>query len=117
MDIDAWNHWLLLRPLLVFILAVPLIVAALLIGMHQGRRQATKSRNSADDRAAILSSAGAEPTQDVRRARAEAEPKAADSSDQVAEWATAEVVMPREWDGGPLRPNLNRQMRLGSGLR
>jgi hypothetical protein len=25
--------------------------------------------------------------------------------------------VPQEWDGGPLRPNLARQIRLGSGLR
>ena len=25
------------------------------------------------------------------------------------------VTMPREWDGGPLRPDLARQARLGSG--
>jgi len=29
----------------------------------------------------------------------------------------AESMIPREWDGGPLRPDLNRQVALARGLR
>jgi hypothetical protein len=47
MLIDLWHHWLLLRPLLVFTLAGPLLVFALLLrGRGQPRSSERKTYNA-----------------------------------------------------------------------
>jgi len=123
MDIDAWNHWLLLRPLIVFVLAAPLIVGAVFAGWRQGRkegrRQAVIATLGADNRE-DRSGAGARQDSGKRRSKAEAGTRAAsetphDAQTDEVDAYCATVTMPREWDGGPLRPNLTRQARLGSG--
>jgi len=126
MDIDAWHHWLLLRPLLVFLLAAPVIVAAIYVGWRQGRkegrRQATRAMLGAQDGDG-RSAAAARRVSAERRSKAGAESgstaaKAAEGAEgPVADGDTyyTTLTVPREWDGGPLRPNLARQARLGSG--
>jgi hypothetical protein len=123
MDFDAWNHWLLLRPLIVFLLAAPMFFAAVLVGWRQGRRQAMKGQRSSANQAGSVSSACDDRTRDGGRAHAEPEAKTPAATktlgiaDQelAAEIARAAFTVPREWDGGPLRPNLCRQTRLGNG--
>ena len=43
MDIGAWDHWLLLRPLFAFLLALPLLIVALFVGRHLDRRDAKRA--------------------------------------------------------------------------
>jgi len=43
MEFDAWHHWLLLRPLIIFVLACPLLIGAVLIGRRQDRRDAKRA--------------------------------------------------------------------------
>lgn len=45
MLVELWHHWLLLRPLLVFLLAGPLVVLALLF---RGRGEARRSERKTD---------------------------------------------------------------------
>ena len=39
------------------------------------------------------------------------------AASEESSYKEAEQRVPHEWDGGPLRPNLNRQIALGRGLR
>jgi hypothetical protein len=39
MDFDAWHHWMWLRPLVVFVSAMPLLILPLLVGWYAGRRR------------------------------------------------------------------------------
>jgi hypothetical protein len=55
MSIDLWHHYLLLRPLLVFVLAAPLLVLALIF-RGRGRSRGSESK-AHDDPARIASSA------------------------------------------------------------
>jgi hypothetical protein len=55
MSIDLWHHYLLLRPLLVFVLAAPLLVLALIL---RGRGESPSSdRKAGDDASPTASSA------------------------------------------------------------
>ena len=55
MSIDLWHHYLLLRPLLVFVLAAPLLVLALIL---RGRGESPSSESKAlDDASPMASSA------------------------------------------------------------
>ena len=55
MSIDLWHHYLLLRPLLAFVLAGPLLVLALIV---RGRGKSPSSESKAhDDAPPIASSA------------------------------------------------------------
>ncbi|HTP45999.1 MAG TPA: hypothetical protein VMQ50_03640 [Casimicrobiaceae bacterium] len=51
MEFDAWHHWLLLRPLIVFVLACPLLILAVLIGRRRDRRDAKRAREAEADAA------------------------------------------------------------------
>jgi hypothetical protein len=42
MDFETWHHWLLLRPLIVFVLACPLLMVAVLIDRYKQRRDAKR---------------------------------------------------------------------------
>jgi hypothetical protein len=42
MDFDAWHHWLFLRPLIVFLLACPLLILAVVVGWYRERRDARR---------------------------------------------------------------------------
>lgn len=42
MDFETWHHWLLLRPLIVFVLACPLLIVAVLIDRYKQRRDAKR---------------------------------------------------------------------------
>ena len=53
MSIDIWHHYLLLRPLLVFVLAAPLLVLALIF---RGRGRSRSSESKARDDAARMAS-------------------------------------------------------------
>jgi hypothetical protein len=55
MSIDLWHHYLLLRPLLVFVLAAPLLVLALIF-RRRGRSRSSESK-AHDDAAPMASSA------------------------------------------------------------
>jgi hypothetical protein len=46
MDFDTWHQWLLLRPLIVFVLACPLLILAVLVGWYKQRRDARRSRGA-----------------------------------------------------------------------
>jgi hypothetical protein len=118
MDIDAWNHWLLLRPLIVFVLAAPLIVAAVFIGWRQGRKEGRRQAVSATLEAENNEDkprAGARQDSGKRRSKAPAAEKPREAQTDEVDAYRATVTMPREWDSGPLRSNLIRQARLGSG--
>ena len=51
MDFDAWHHWLFLRPLIVFVLACPLLILAVLVGSNRKRRDARRARKEEAGRA------------------------------------------------------------------
>ena len=53
MSIDLWHHYLLLRPLLIFVLAAPLLVLALIF---RGRGRSRSSEGKAHDDAAPMAS-------------------------------------------------------------
>ena len=46
MDFDVWHHWLFLRPLIVFVLACPLLVLAVFGGSHRKRRDAKRTQQA-----------------------------------------------------------------------
>jgi len=46
MDFDAWHHWLFLRPLIVFVLACPLLILAVFVGSYRERRDARRARKA-----------------------------------------------------------------------
>ena len=54
MSIDLWHHFLLLRPLLVFVLAVPLLVLGLIL--HR-RGESSSLESKAHDASSMASSA------------------------------------------------------------
>ena len=37
MDFDVWHHWLFLRPLIVFVLACPLLILAVFVGPRRSQ--------------------------------------------------------------------------------
>lgn len=82
---DLWHYWLLMRALLVFVLAAPLIVAALLV---RGRDRAPGSEHEIGD-APVPPSA-----------------IAATQSDQAPEARLG--VSPRQWGDGPAVPTDRR---------
>jgi hypothetical protein len=51
MEFDAWHHWLLLRPLIIFVLACPLLILAVLVGRRRDRRDAKRAREAGADAA------------------------------------------------------------------
>lgn len=55
-NLDLWHHWLLLRPLLTFVLALPLIVLAL---VFRGRGE-QRSREKETQQAAASTGANAQ---------------------------------------------------------
>jgi hypothetical protein len=109
MEFDAFHHWLILRPLIVFIVALPLLIAILLGDRRQRRREKEGSEDRFLHEPCPSQGAGVKP----QAAKAAVPPVAPDHVDQPLETAPAAVAMPREWDSGPLRPNWNRQIRLG----
>ena len=80
MPIDAWHHYLLLRPLLVFVLAAPLIVFAVL-----SRGQGRPRRTDAKTHDASASSEGEEAPRDVT------------GGDPQPEGEAHVAASPREW--------------------
>jgi len=127
MEFDAFHHWLILRPLIVFVMALPLLIAVLVAGARQTRRNKGDPRESAASKAGALP-ADAERAQLERGAPLREQPAAAagirssrsatprvEQPTADVETARSAVVMPREWDGSPLRPNWNRQVRLSGG--
>jgi hypothetical protein len=96
-DFDTWHHWLLLRPLIVFLLAGPLLVLAALVGLYTKRREEKRTHEAKGVRVATViedAASWAEPAtacKELVRRRVEAWP-----------W-------PRERDGGQPRPNWNRR--------
>jgi hypothetical protein len=96
MEFDAFHHWLMLRPLVILAIALPLLAAIWMVGSRQKRRE------SAPPKSAVARDSVAPPVN---------QPTAS------AEMHCAADAEPREWDGGPLRPNWNRQVRLGGGMR
>lgn len=82
MEFDAWHHWLLLRPLIVFVLACPLLIVAVFFGRRRDRRDAERTD-----------------LPDAKADRGPAESEAAPS--RGYEVASSVKLTPREWDGGP----------------
>jgi hypothetical protein len=119
MEFDAFHHWLLLRPLFVFIMALPLLIAVFLVGAKQNRREKNASQKFASSAPNIASAKIDTRSEDGKELEATAvtRPSGEHPIEQpvAVETAYSNVKMPREWDGGPLRPNLNRQVRLGGG--
>jgi len=79
MEFDAWHHWLLLRPLIIFVLACPLLILAVLLGRRRDRRDAERTEVS-------------EPTTD----RGTAGPE--DAASRGYEVASSVGCTPRQWD-------------------
>jgi hypothetical protein len=46
MDFETWHQWLLLRPLIVFLLACPLLILAVFVGWYKQRRDAKRTREA-----------------------------------------------------------------------
>ena len=80
MPIDAWHHYLLLRPLLVFVLAAPLIVFAVLSGGRGRPRRADAKTHDAS-----ATSEGEEAPRDVT------------GGDPQPEGEAHVAASPREW--------------------
>jgi hypothetical protein len=89
MDINAWQHWLFLRPLVVFLLACPLLIAAVLVGWHKERRN---QKHAGETQASGVPAA----TTDTSRRGYE------------AAWSAKQT--PHEWNGGP--PKADRDRRV-----
>jgi len=128
MEFDAFNHWIMLRPLFAFIMALPTLIAALLIGSRRERRNKGEPRETAAPHAGVLPTdvdrPKLQPDASVRQQPAAAAagiPSSRSATPRVeqpaadVETARSAAAMPREWDGAPLRPNWNRQVRLGGG--
>jgi len=67
MSIDLWHDYLLLRPLLVFVLAAPLLVLALML---RGRGESPRPESKVQEDAAPMESSAAnegQPEQDPER--------------------------------------------------
>jgi hypothetical protein len=43
MDFDPWQHFVFLRPLIVFLLACPLLILAVFVGWYKERRDANRN--------------------------------------------------------------------------
>jgi len=89
MDFDPWQHWLFLRPLIVFLLACPLLIFAVFIGWYKERRDAKRTREAETGR---RPAAG----KDLRR--------------RGYEVAASARQTPNEWRVGPSRPNQDRHV-------
>lgn len=46
MDFDTWQHWLLLRPLVLFLLACPCLVLVVLVGRDTAQRREKRARKA-----------------------------------------------------------------------
>jgi hypothetical protein len=90
---NTWDHWVLLRPLFVFLLACLFLGFALIIRCYREWRDAQRAQRakSVDVASAV----------DEAMNRAE---EVTGSYEVVRRHAEAS---PREWDGGQARPNWN----------
>lgn len=72
MLVELWHHWMLLRPLLVFGLAAPILVVAVLF---RARREARGSERNAEQAPALAGAAGDGHPGTGPQSRAEASPR------------------------------------------
>lgn len=80
-----------------------LLLAGGIVGWWASRRYAGRTRGGKDPKPGL---------------KADAAPKIQHAATSEKDGTIqAEPTIPREWDGGPLRPDLNRQLSLGRGLR
>jgi hypothetical protein len=100
MDFDAWHHWLLLRPLFVFLLACPFVVLAVLVDRYaewRGKRRTIRAQENKVVR---------EPTA-IQDAASQVDQIAA-CEEHVSQHAGPWSSLP-EWEGEQPRPNWNRR--------
>lgn len=92
---NTWDHWVLLRPLFVFLLVCVSLGFALVMHCYGEWRDARRAQRakSVDEASAV----------DEATNRAE---EVAGRYEVVRSHAQA---WPREWDGGPAQPNLRRR--------
>lgn len=88
MDFDAWHHWMFLRPLIVFVLACPLLILAVLVGSYRKRRDARR----------------------VRKEEAGRTPAINDEPHREYEAARSARQMPDEWRAAPPKANRVRHV-------
>lgn len=89
MNFDTWHHWLLLRPLIVFVVACPLLILAVFVGWHKERRDAKRAREAEAGRMPGVSK---------------------DAPRRGYEVAASARQTPHEWRVGP--PSANRDRRV-----
>jgi hypothetical protein len=100
MDFDAWHHWMLLRPLFVFLLAGPFVVLAALVGWYAERRRERRAIRAEENKLVRVPAVIQDAASQVDQVAACEELV----SQHVEEWLSA-----REWDGEQPRPNWNRR--------
>lgn len=67
MEVNAWDHWLLLRPLIVFLFGCPLLILAIFVGWYQHRRDAKRARETASSPAPAAKKDSIRPQYEVSR--------------------------------------------------
>ena len=88
-----------------YLLACSLLVVGGIVGWYAHRRREKRARQTQE------SNVGPAVLRDTVSQAGQA------AASEESNYEEAGQRMPREWDGSPLRPNLNRQVTLGRGLR
>jgi hypothetical protein len=100
MDFDAWHHWVLLRPLFVFLLAGPFLVLAALVDWYAERRRERREKRVQEKEVVRVPAVIQDATSQVDQVAA---------CEELASQHAKEWPSPREWDGEQPRPKGNRR--------
>jgi len=87
-----------------YLIGCLLLFAGAVVGWWASRRYEGRTRRDREPKASL----------EVDGAATTIKHAAASEADGAIQ---AQSIIPREWDGGPLRPDLNRQVALAQGLR
>ena len=97
MNFDAWHHWLLLRPLFVFLLACPFVVLAVLVDRYAERRRKRRAQENKVLREPAAIQDAASQVDHIAACEGHV-------SKHAGPWSSLRV-----WDGEQPRPNWNRR--------